>query len=399
MAEPPTLPMTSSTAAQVSAGGPPEPPKGPDVGEVLFGRRENRGPTVRSILRVDRHRRAARARALRRLPAADADLLPVDGRLPRRRAVGAGRRSSATTCRRALAIDDRLLRPDRDPDRDRRDPDPAARPGGRRPRQRLPGYVDDLQETVSENETLQDLNENFDLTSKLEDLADDARRRARRRRRRARRHRRRPRRLDLRPVHDPHHEPVHGRPRRRLDRRACSSYAPSRTRPQAIAAGARPHGRSPSAPTSAAALLQATIAGVAAFIVLSILGVPSPLALAVMIAMLDLIPLVGATLGAILVGDRHPVHRLPDRDDHLGDLRDRLPAVRELRDPAADPEPRRRSSTRSSSSSRRSSAARCSASSARCSRSRSPPPLQIGVREFIALPPRLASRRASRARR
>jgi len=51
-----------------------------------------------------------------------------------------------------------------------------------------------------------------------------------------------------------------------------------------------------------AALLQATIAGIFTFIVLSILGVPSPLALAVVIATLDLIPLVGATLGAILVG-------------------------------------------------------------------------------------------------
>ena len=51
-----------------------------------------------------------------------------------------------------------------------------------------------------------------------------------------------------------------------------------------------------------AALLQATIAGFFTFIVLTILGVPSPLALAVVIATLDLIPLVGATLGAILVG-------------------------------------------------------------------------------------------------
>jgi predicted PurR-regulated permease PerM len=36
--------------------------------------------------------------------------------------------------------------------------------------------------------------------------------------------------------------------------------------------------------------------------VLSILGVPAPLALAVVIFVLDLIPLVGATIGAILVG-------------------------------------------------------------------------------------------------
>ena len=49
------------------------------------------------------------------------------------------------------------------------------------------------------------------------------------------------------------------------------------------------------------ALAQATIAGVASFTVLTILGVPAPLALAVLIAILDLIPLVGATVGAFLV--------------------------------------------------------------------------------------------------
>jgi predicted PurR-regulated permease PerM len=50
------------------------------------------------------------------------------------------------------------------------------------------------------------------------------------------------------------------------------------------------------------ALLQALIAGVASWIVLEILGVPYPVALALIIALLDLVPLVGATLGAILVG-------------------------------------------------------------------------------------------------
>jgi predicted PurR-regulated permease PerM len=52
----------------------------------------------------------------------------------------------------------------------------------------------------------------------------------------------------------------------------------------------------------AGVLLQATIAGVTAWIVLSILGVPFAGALALLIALFDLIPLVGATLGAILVG-------------------------------------------------------------------------------------------------
>lgn len=52
----------------------------------------------------------------------------------------------------------------------------------------------------------------------------------------------------------------------------------------------------------AGALLQATIAGISSWIVLLILGVPFALPLAVIIFLLDLVPLVGATLGAIVVG-------------------------------------------------------------------------------------------------
>jgi predicted PurR-regulated permease PerM len=50
------------------------------------------------------------------------------------------------------------------------------------------------------------------------------------------------------------------------------------------------------------ALLQATIAGLSAFIMLTILGVPFAGPLAVIIFVADLIPVVGATIGAILVG-------------------------------------------------------------------------------------------------
>ena len=50
------------------------------------------------------------------------------------------------------------------------------------------------------------------------------------------------------------------------------------------------------------ALLQALIAGVLSWIVLEILGVPYPVALALVVFLLDLVPLVGATLGAIVVG-------------------------------------------------------------------------------------------------
>ncbi|HYI18790.1 MAG TPA: AI-2E family transporter [Solirubrobacteraceae bacterium] len=52
----------------------------------------------------------------------------------------------------------------------------------------------------------------------------------------------------------------------------------------------------------AGALGQALIAGVLAYVVLQILGVPYAGSLAVIIFLLDLVPLVGATLGAILVG-------------------------------------------------------------------------------------------------
>jgi predicted PurR-regulated permease PerM len=52
----------------------------------------------------------------------------------------------------------------------------------------------------------------------------------------------------------------------------------------------------------AGALLQATIAGVTSYIVLLILGIDFALPLAVIVFLLDLIPLVGATLGAIIVG-------------------------------------------------------------------------------------------------
>src|SRR3954452_19414160 len=43
------------------------------------------------------------------------------------------------------------------------------------------------------------------------------------------------------------------------------------------------------------------IAGVTSFIVLEILGMPDPVALALLVAILDLVPLVGATLGATVV--------------------------------------------------------------------------------------------------
>ena len=50
------------------------------------------------------------------------------------------------------------------------------------------------------------------------------------------------------------------------------------------------------------AFVQATIAGISAYIVLLSIGAPSPAALAVVVFLLDLIPLIGATIGAVVVG-------------------------------------------------------------------------------------------------
>ena len=131
------------------------------------------------------------------------------------------------------------------------------------------------------------------------------------------------------------------------------------------------------------AILQSLIAGVVTFIVLSILGVPAPLALAVMVAVLDLIPLVGATLGAFLVAIVTLFVDFPTVTIIWVDLGDRLPAVRELRDPAADPEPRR--PARPVRDRRRGDLRRHAARDRRRPRwrSRSPRAAQIGVREFM----------------
>ena len=59
------------------------------------------------------------------------------------------------------------------------------------------------------------------------------------------------------------------------------------------------------------ALLQATIAGITTFLVLTILGVPFAAPLAVLTALFDLIPLVGATVAAILVGVVTAFHDFP----------------------------------------------------------------------------------------
>ena len=52
----------------------------------------------------------------------------------------------------------------------------------------------------------------------------------------------------------------------------------------------------------AGAIFQASVAGLLSFLVLLLLGVPFAAPLAILIFFLDLIPLVGATIGAVIVG-------------------------------------------------------------------------------------------------
>ena len=52
----------------------------------------------------------------------------------------------------------------------------------------------------------------------------------------------------------------------------------------------------------AGALVQATVAGISALILLSILGVPFAAALSLIMGVFDLIPVIGATIGAVVIG-------------------------------------------------------------------------------------------------
>jgi predicted PurR-regulated permease PerM len=163
----------------------------------------------------------------------------------------------------------------------------------------LPGYVQDLNATIDDNEQLRELNQKYDLTQKLDDLADDL-------------------------VSDLGNAAgaladvgealvtslfalvtilvmsMFMVARGKAWREAVLSFRPPhqaerlRRASDAIAAAVGSY--------VGGALAQATIAGAAAFLMLVILGVPSPLPLAVIVFMLDVIPLVGATLGAIIVG-------------------------------------------------------------------------------------------------
>jgi predicted PurR-regulated permease PerM len=172
----------------------------------------------------------------------------------------------------------------------------------------VPGYVQDLNKTVENNEQLRKLDKNYDLTGKLQSAASDL----------------------IRKVGQATGALV------KIGAGLLSSlfalvtilvmsiFLVSRgpqwrerivaTRPPDQAASLRraiEHITLAIGAYVGGALLQALVAGVITFIALTILGVPSPLALALVVAILDLLPLVGATLGAIIVAIVTLFHDFP----------------------------------------------------------------------------------------
>jgi predicted PurR-regulated permease PerM len=163
----------------------------------------------------------------------------------------------------------------------------------------LPSYVSDLNDTVQGSDTLRSLNEDYDLVSKLDDLANNAAGSL----------------DDVAGTLADVGAGLVGSLFALFTIIVMSVFLVSRGRqwtekilatrkPDEAEAIGRALDRMAIAVSSyvGGALTQATIAGVVSFIVLQILGVPAPLALAVIVGLLDLIPLLGATIGALLVG-------------------------------------------------------------------------------------------------
>jgi predicted PurR-regulated permease PerM len=162
----------------------------------------------------------------------------------------------------------------------------------------VPGYVDDAEQFIADNQQLSSLNEDFDITTKLQDLAQDL-----------------PSKIGdaagvladigvgvvnsifaavtilILSVFM-----VGGGPRWR--ERFLQMHRPDRAE---RLRRAFEHIASAIGNYVGGALVQATIAGVSAFIVLEILGAPFAAPLALLVALFDLIPVVGATIAAFLV--------------------------------------------------------------------------------------------------
>ena len=164
--------------------------------------------------------------------------------------------------------------------------------------QNVPQYADDVTEFVQENGTLQDLNEEYDFTSEIESAADDL-----------------PSRIgDAAAVLQDIGVGVVNSIFAAITILILSIFMVSGGRRWADAfvraqapdrrervERALQHIADAVGNYVAGALVQATLAGVSAFIVLEILGAPFAAPLALVVAFFDLIPVVGATIAAVLI--------------------------------------------------------------------------------------------------
>jgi predicted PurR-regulated permease PerM len=164
---------------------------------------------------------------------------------------------------------------------------------------KLPEYAQQLQRTADDNSQLKQLDDNFDLTKKLESTANDASDNLGKAASAL---------VDL-------GSSVVGSIFALVEILVLSMFMVGRgrawrdallkTRPPPQARAIRRASDDMAAAVSGyvgGALAQALVAGAAAFVMLEILGVPEALALALIIAVFDVIPLVGATIGAVIVG-------------------------------------------------------------------------------------------------
>ena len=201
---------------------------------------------------------------------------------------------------------------------------------------KVPEYAQDLREFAQENRQLRELEEDYDITGKLQEEAEKL-----------------PsklggaagvlsdiglghRQLAVRRHHDPDPEHLHGRQRPPMGGGAPSA-AGRRPSSEMLRRTVHGHRARPSAATAPARSGRRRSPASLSFVVLSILGVPYAAALALIIFLLDLVPLVGATLGAIVVGIVTLFNDFPTDTRDLGRVVDRLPADREHGHPAAHP--------------------------------------------------------------
>ena len=295
-------------------------------------------PSVRAILRVVVTVVAQRRGAVPRLPRARAARLARAGHLPRRRRLRPGQLPGPSHApgRRGGAG----LPGDRaHPDRDRLDPPPAGDRAGGQAREQPPLLRARAEPGVQREPAAAGAEQGLRHHQEAGGRRPGPGLPDRRGRRRAGEHRRGSRGLGVRAGHDPRHEHVHGQPRRPLARRRAGLPAPAPGR--ADPPGQRPHrGRGRQLRHRRAAPGLRGRSG-------RVHHARDPRRARPAAAR-------GGHRGArpdppggrhARRGDRgrgHAVHRLPDRHDHLDGVRDRLPAVRELRGAAPYPEPGRR---------------------------------------------------------